>query len=111
MLIQAVVNKVNEYSSDSSLSSLLSSDIKSSYQVCQVIYGIQMNALRHPEEQCILCNQKDHEARTYDIMINYILAKSAVCKDPLLKEKIIKSFKYFHHYRQFTPSNYHCTNK
>ena len=44
-------------------------------------------------------------------MINYILAELVTHKDPSLKDKIIKLFKYFCHYYQFIPNNCHCTNK
>ena len=72
---------------------------------------MQINSLRHPEQQCILCNQKGHEAHTCDIMINYILAETAVRKDPSLKDKIIKLFKHFRRCCQFTPNNCQRINK
>ena len=58
-----------------------------------------------------MCDQKDYEDHTYDIMINYILVENAVCKDPSLKDKIIKSCKHFRRRRQFTPNNRNKTNK
>ena len=98
-----MVNKVNEYPSDSSIASF--SDNDSSYQVCYVIHRMQINSLRHLEQQYILCNQKGHKAHTCNIMINYILAETAARKDLSPKDKIIKSFKHFCHRHQFTPKN------
>ena len=108
--LQAIVHYASNDSSELSISNYSSED-NSSCQVYYVIHNMQINALRYPEQHCSLRDQKGYEDHTCNIMINYILAENTMCKDPSLKDKIIKSCKHFRCRCQFTPNNHNKTSK
>ena len=74
---------------------LLDDNFQNDEEVQSFLYSVgEMIRLRCPDLHCDLHNTQGHDKFTCDLLVNFVLLSEAVRKDPSLKEKVIRKYKY-----------------